>query len=269
MRRPFGAVAVAFAFAFAGTAQASEPDSVASYGPQAADTAAVYLAGPVPVLLLHEKGQTATMVRWQANSLQNAGFTVFDLEWSSTHNGIFPYETNQIEGAIAFVRAHAADYRVNPEMLAVVSASRGALLASLATERANAKAPGAVKALVALSGQPNSEAAIERARRGELLKVMVGNLADAFGCAKELSWCPEEYVREWSAINKASPQAPAMFLAASEAERRAWVSDQYEMAAKLEQLGVPAQVVVPAEGHGYGYWGQVREAVFGFLREHA
>jgi dipeptidyl aminopeptidase/acylaminoacyl peptidase len=268
MRRLLGAVVVASMFAFAGTAQAAEPDSVVSYGPEATDTAAVYLAGRVPVLLLHEKGQTWTMVRGQASSLQNAGFTVFDLEWSATHHGIFPYETNQIEGAIAFVRAHAAAYRVDPERLAVVSASRGALLALLATERANAKAPGTVKALVALSGQPNSEAAIERARRGELAKVMVGNLADAFGCDKELAWCPEEYVYEWSAINKASARSPAMFLAASEAERRAWVADQYEMAAKLERLGVAAQVVVPPEGHGYGYWGQVRDAVFGFLREH-
>ncbi|MEA2209250.1 MAG: hypothetical protein QOF54_1727 [Solirubrobacteraceae bacterium] len=268
MRRLLGAVVVAFTFALAGTAQAAEPDSVVSYGPDALDTAAVYQAGRVPVLLLHEKGQTATTVRGQAGSLQNAGFTVFDLEWSVSHNGIFPYETNQIEGAIAFVRAHAADYGVNPERLGVVSASRGALLALLASERANAKAPGTVKALVALSGQPNSEAAIERARRGELLKIMVGNLAEAFGCTKELVWCPEEYVREWSAINRASAQAPAMFLAASEAERRAAVADQYELAAKLQRLGVAAQVVVPLEGHGYGYWGQVKEAAVGFLREH-
>ncbi|HXP28315.1 MAG TPA: alpha/beta hydrolase, partial [Solirubrobacteraceae bacterium] len=233
--------------------------------------AVVYPGGTTPLLLLHEKGQAASALASKAKALQREGFTVFNLEWkpATGKKGIFPVETEQIEAAVSYVRAHAAQWSVDPSRLVMLGGSRGALLAMLVGERENTLARGTVKAVGSLSGQVNPQASIERARRGELESVMTGTLAQAFGCTKDLSSCPEAYVREWSPLDKVSSSAPAMLLAASETEHRAWVPDQFETAEALHAAGVAASVFVTSSGHGFGYWGQARAQVIAFLRAQA
>jgi acetyl esterase len=268
-------ITLALALVLSGVASAqrgAQPaPTTAQYGPQMDETAVVYPSGAIPLLLLHEKGQTTSALASKAKVLQREGFTVFNLEWkpASGKKGIFPAETEQIETAVAYVRAHAAQWSVDPSKLVMVGASRGALLALLVGERENALARGTVKAVVSLSGQVNPQASIERARRGELESVMTGTLAQAFGCTKDLSSCPEAYVREWSPLDKVTSSAPAMLLAASESERRAWVPDQFEAAEALHTAGVAASVSVASAGHGFGYWGQVRAQAIAFLRAQA
>jgi dipeptidyl aminopeptidase/acylaminoacyl peptidase len=237
------------------------------YGARLADQAVVFPGGPSPVLLLHEKGETATTVRGPAKYLQAAGFTVFDLEWSEPRGegGIFPADTEQIEEAVSYVRNHARELSVDPNTLTMVGGSRGALLSMLVGERENLKVPGAVKAVVSLSGQVNPQASIERARRGELAPSMTGTLTQTFGCTHELVYCNEAYVAEWSPIDNVRAGAPAMFLAASENELKAWPADQYEMAEALRAVGVNAEVVIPTYGHGFDYFGRVREPAVAFL----
>lgn len=234
------------------------------YGKQAEETAVLYPAGPVPLLLLHEKGQTANTIKGQAKTLQSEGFTVFDLEWESERGEALPLSVGQIQDAIAFARSQTL-FPVDPNSLVMVGGSRGALLGLLAAERANNASPGAVKAVVSLSGQVDPQAAIERAQRGELAQGMIGNLAQAYDCTRNLSTCLPSYVREWSPIDTVTRRAPAMFLAASEGERKAWPSDQYEMAEALRRAGVESSVAIVEEGHGYGYWGKIREQGIAFL----
>jgi dipeptidyl aminopeptidase/acylaminoacyl peptidase len=151
----------------------------------------------------------------------------------------------------------------------MVGASRGALLAMLTAEHENAVAPTTIKAVVALSGQVNPEASIERARRGELAPEMTGTLAGTFGCTRELVSCPEAYVREWSPIRGVTASAPPMLLAASETEQRAWAPDQVEMAEALHKVGVEASVLEPTRGHGFSYFGVVRDQAVAFLEANA
>ncbi|HEX3452393.1 MAG TPA: alpha/beta hydrolase fold domain-containing protein, partial [Solirubrobacteraceae bacterium] len=237
------------------------------YGAKSEDQAVIYPGGPSPVLLLHEKGETATSVSGPAKYLQSAGFTVLDLEWAEPRGegGIFPADTDQIKEAVSYVRSHARSLSVDPNKLTMVGGSRGALLSMLVGELDNRAAAGTVKAVVSLSGQVNPQASIERARRGELAPVMTGTLAQTFGCTHELAYCDEAYVAEWSPIDNVRAGAPAMFLAASEDELRAWPADQYEMAEALRAVGVNAEVVILDEGHGFGYFGRVREATVAFL----
>jgi acetyl esterase/lipase len=237
------------------------------YGKQATETATVYPGGPVPLLLLHEKGEPSGALASKAGYLQSSGFTVFNLEWEVAPGkaGIFPFESNQIQEAVTYIQVHAAKWSVVSRDLVMVGGSRGALLADIAAERANAAKPGSVRAVASLSGQVNPQASIERARRGELVKVMTGNLAEAFGCEHDLSVCPEAYVREWSPLLNVTSSAPAMFLTASVDERRASAPDQTEMAEALHRRGVQASVLIPDGGHGYGYWGEVREPLVAFL----
>jgi dipeptidyl aminopeptidase/acylaminoacyl peptidase len=249
----------------------AKASTTVNYGPEPDETATIYPAGPTPLLLLHGKGVAADSIRNQAKFLQSEGFTVFDLEWgekSRGKGGIFPFASGQIEEAVAYVRGHGGR-AYDPSQLVMVGGSRGALLAMLTAERENAVTHGTVKAVVALSGQVNPEASIERARQGELAPTMTGTLAETFGCTKELVSCPEAYVREWSPILDVTESTPPMLLAASEAEMRASVPDQYEMAEALHRVDVQASVLVPSSGHALGYWGEVREQVVAFLEANA
>jgi hypothetical protein len=71
-------------------------------------------------------------------------------------------------------------------------------------------------------------------------------------------------------VAKASPTAPAMFLAASESERKtASLADEYELAALLTQAGVPAEVFAPADGHAFAYWKAAHRPAVTFLSAHS
>lgn len=246
---------------------AAQPATL-QYGATAGSVALVYPAGRVPLILLHMRGETAYMIRGKAEALQAAGFTVFNLEWEEPRGegGIFPADTNQIEAAVTFIRTHAPQLGVDMSKLVMLGGSRGALIALLTAELENNLQPGTVKAVVALSAQVDPQKSIERARAGELAEVMTGTLANTFGCTKELLYCDESYVKEWSPVEKVNASSPAMLLAASESERKASLEDQYEMAERLAAVGVRSEVAVAPSGHGFAYFGQVKAQSVAYLK---
>ena len=134
----------------------------------------------------------------------------------------------------------------------------------------DAAVPGTVAAVASLSGDVNPAKQIERAQRGELVEAVALKLSRAFACRPILKSCLMDYIEQWSPYVKASASAPPQFLAASEAERRsASLSDQYELAAKLAEVGVPAEVLAPLNGHGFAYWKAARRPALEFLTVHS
>jgi acetyl esterase/lipase len=267
------AIAVAsglLALALPGAAQAADSGVTVQYGATLKQNALVYPAGARPVLLLHMKGQTAEMLHNVAEYLQAQGFTVYDLNWQEPRGagGVFPADTNQVAEAIAYVRRTASLWGVDAGRLTAVGGSRGALLALLASERSDDATLGSVRAVASLSGTVDPKRSIERARAGESAPKELETLDGTFGCPSTTE-CDEGYVGEWSPVVQVDPTTPAMFLAASETEDRAWPADQYETAHALAAVGVPSSVVITSEGHGFGYWGKVRSQVVAFLAEHS
>ena len=176
----------------------------------------------------------------------------------------------QIDEAIAYVQLHAAELNVDPSRLAMLGGSRGANLSLLTSLEENAAAPGTVKAVVDLSGDADPAKQIERARNGELSKTVARKLSNVYGCEPVLKSCPMAYIERWSPIAQASTSAPAMFLAASEAEKlTASLADEYELRERLDELGVPAEVFAPEKGHGFSYWKSTRPGAMAFLAAHA
>ena len=174
---------------------------------------------------------------------------------------------SQIEEAVRYVQAHAAELGVDASKLEMLGASRGANLAMLTSQNMNAAAPGTIKGIAALSGDANPAKQIERGQRGELEQGTAGKLSRVYGCEPVLVNCPMEYVEEWSPFAKASVTAPAMFLAASQTETKtASLADDYELAAKLTALGVASEVFAAPKGHGFSYWSLARPHVLGFLK---
>jgi acetyl esterase/lipase len=254
-----------------------------AYEEGAAHFAELYAGGPATVLLLHENGQSWKAVARYAEQLQTAGFTVLDLEWEKVKekNGseVWGPLSAQIEVAIGYVRSNAVALGVDPARLAMVGGSRGANLSTLTSLNVNAAEPGTIKAVVSLSGDVNPLAQIERTlteiENGEPVDTKALNkITHTYGCEKHLTNCPLGYVAEWSAFQKVSEtpagaSAPAMLLMASKEENTtaSW-KDQQPMAEALQAAGVSAEVVIPQSGHGFSYWGGVREQAIAFLRAH-
>jgi dienelactone hydrolase len=238
------------------------------YAAYAKDFAQVHPGGSIPLLLLHEAGWTYESTQRIAAAMAEVGFTVLNLEWQEySGRGIWGFDTAQIEEAVRYVQANAGSLGVDATHLTMLGGSRGANLALLTALDMDLAAPGTVKAIAALSGDVDPAKQIERGQRGELDSGAAGRLSKAYDCEPILVNCPAYYVARWSPLEKATARAPAMFLAASEAERKtAWLEDQYELAAKLEACGVPNEVFAAVKGHGFDYWHSVKVRVSTFLK---
>jgi acetyl esterase/lipase len=253
------------------------------YGPAAKDFYVVFQSGPPVVLLLHENGHDWTSLRGVANSLEGAGFTVLDMEWAAapekTGSRVWGPDTAQVEQAVRYTIAHASALGVDPTRIALMGGSAGANLALLTAPDMDAVEPGTIKAVVALSGDVDPVAELERADAAEAAgeapnpKVVL-KFARTYGCKGGLNACPMGYVEEWSPYQKIlempGSSTPPMLLAASvdeEGQRVASWEDQVTMAQALEEKGVPAVVETPSSGHGFRYIAQVLKPIIAFLNE--
>ncbi len=285
MRRGIGALLAALALGLVPAAAQGRSRAVVNeynYGPGPEQFVKVYHGGPATVLVLHENGQTWKTVRGTSETLQGLGFTALDVEWEDVSekggSQIWGPLTAQIEAAVQYATAHSEELMIDPGRIAMLGGSRGANLALLTSLNMNAATPGTIKAVVALSGDVNPMAQIARAeeaiaRQEEPNPEVVKRLSRTYGCKGGVQKCPLGYVEEWSPYAKVvgpfGASAPAMLLAASmEEHRTAAVEDQQPMAEALGALGIPAVVVTPQNGHGFGFMASVRKAVFAFLEEH-
>jgi len=82
--------------------------------------------------------------------LSEAGFAWFSISYRLADNvAVFGDAVQDVEQAIRFVRAHAAEFHVDPDRIALIGESAGAQLAAMAALQSP---PGAVRAVVSLYG---------------------------------------------------------------------------------------------------------------------
>ena len=112
------------------------------YGPDPAQVGDVYLpagSGPFPALVLIHSGKFQFGdKRLMAPASQYAaehGYVAFDINYRFAPQFQFPDQLNDVEGAVEFIRSHAAQYHVDPVRVGALGGSSGANLAGmLATE---------------------------------------------------------------------------------------------------------------------------------------
>ena len=124
-------------------------------------------AGPFPAaILVHgggfDEGSKSTNVRPLFEPLANAGFAWFSIDYRLAPKAHFPDSMADVNTAIRWVRAHAAEYHVNPAEIALIGESAGGWLVNYAGTH---EAPGAnVAAIVDFYG-PSDYAALAELRR--------------------------------------------------------------------------------------------------------
>lgn len=100
--------------------------------------------GPYPVIISIHGGGYCTgdkvgsdaLVAWEG---LKRGYAVVSINYRLSTEATFPAQINDVKAAIRFIKAHAAEYDLNPDKIAVWGASAGGTLSALAGATADVK----------------------------------------------------------------------------------------------------------------------------------
>jgi len=229
--------------------------------------------GPFPtVILVHgggwnggdksggpQKGYTAPM----DEPLARAGFAWFEINYRLTPKHPYPACLDDLETAIRWVKAHAADYRVDPRRIALAGESAGGHLVELEGTRADPSTR--VSAIVSFYG--NSDVLAEARERGGV----VGNLGQLFPGHAQLDAAAVALLQSASAVYQVRPGLPPFLLLHGNADKSVPYQRSVDFHARLVAAGVPCDfITIPGGVHGMINWDQVapdyRERVVAWLQ---
>jgi pectinesterase len=167
--------------------------------------------GPFPaVLIVHGGGWESgdrQMERPLARHLAALGFVTVPVDYRLGRGGRFPAALHDLKSAVRWLRAHAGDYRIDPQRLAAVGGSAGGQLVAVL---------GASNGVAALEGEVG-----ERAGSSAVLAVVdIDGLAD---------FTEPDFVRQQAE----NPSAPTRFLGGPFATR----GDVWRQASALTHVG--------------------------------
>jgi acetyl esterase len=153
---------------------------------------------------------------------------------------------DDVRQAVSYVRGHAAEYRVDPNRIALIGESAGAQLASMAALRP--RPGGAVQAVVAFYGPSDLVNLVQTNKRipDSIRQALAGS---AFG---NLLFAA---LRELSPVNWARKDSPPFLLIHGTED--GWVPFQQsiEMRDALQKAGASAELIaVSGGGHGLRFW---------------
>ncbi len=215
--------------------------------------------GPHPaVILVHGGGWTtgdksgngrgAFMVPLHA-PLQRAGFAWFSINYRLAPKHRFPACVEDVETAIRWVKAHAAEFRVDPRRLALSGESAGGHLVALAAVRADAATR--VAAVIPFYAPLDLGAMTVP---GTALRAPFAAL---FG-RTETDAATLAVLREASPLTHAKAGLPPFLLVHGDADDRVPLAQSQAFHARLRALGVSSELqVVPGGVHGMVSWNKV------------
>ena len=208
--------------------------------------------GPHPaVILVHGgawvRGDRAWNVQPLFKPLTEAGIAWFSISYrfASDFLGIGD-AVDDVHAAVAHVRSHAADYRIDPARIALIGESAGAHLAAMAA----LAQPNAVAAVVSLYG-PNDLELL--ATTSPAIPAHVRNALENTGFAEMLLG----YVRSISPIRHVRSDAPPFLLIHGTADLLVPFEQSVKMRECMLAAGAQCELVtIQGGGHGMRGWEQ-------------
>lgn len=196
--------------------------------------------GPWPaVVLIYGGSWSSSDHRWQmskiARKLARRGYVVLNVSYRGAPEFTYPAAIDDIQQAVLWLRAHAAEHRIDPQLLATYGFSAGGQLAALLGMRA---APPAerVQAVVAASAPVDMEYA---AASPAVQKFLGGTREEK----------PEVY-HAASALAQVSSGAPPVFIYQGTSDKTVDPEHSRRFAAALQHAGV-RHVLRWVEGRGH------------------
>ena len=207
--------------------------------------------GPFPAcILVHgggfTKGDKTTYIKPLFEPLSKAGFAWFTINYRLAPQHRYPACVEDVESAIRWVKAHAAEYKADPERIAIIGESAGGHLVSLAGVRA--KADTRVAAVVPIYAPHNLEL---RVRQSQTVPAWVAAL---FGLT-ELNDAAWETLRAASPINGVHKGLPPYLLIHGTKDTTVPFEQSLKFQEKMKAVGNVCDLIAVEGGiHGMGGW---------------
>jgi alpha-L-fucosidase 2 len=216
--------------------------------------------GPFPaVILVHgggwnsgdkEGGRHRGMIAPMEDPLLAGGFAWFSINYRLAPKHSFPAPLDDVEASIRWLKAHAAEYRVDPRRIALAGESAGGHLVALAGVSADPTVR--VAAVVDFYG-PIDLLAKVRAAGGNLEP----GLAGLFGSAA-LDHETAVRLQAASPINFVRPGLPPFLLLHGTADKSVPFENSVDLQAKLRAAGDTCDlIVIPGGAHGMINWDKI------------
>jgi alpha-L-fucosidase 2 len=168
--------------------------------------------------------------------LTAANFTWFSIDYRLAPKNRWPACFDDVQTAIGWVKAHAAEYKGDPKRIALIGYSAGGQLVCLAEARAGEDTR--VQAVVGLA--PPTDIPADIARRGNLLSK---SLQDLFGHPPGVDAGAMELMQEMSAISHLHPGLPPFLLIHGTEDQSVLYSQSVNFQAKLKENKIPCELV--------------------------
>ncbi len=204
--------------------------------------------GPFPaVVLVHgggwSSGDKTSGVDPLFAPLSQAGVAWFSINYRLAPKHKFPAAVEDIEAAIRWVKAHAAEFKIDPARLALVGESAGGHLVAMAVMRA--KDDTRVAAALPFYAPVDLESDTER--RGGLSL----SLRALFGRTYEVDEQVTQLLRAASPINYVHAGLPPFLLVHGTADMSVPYNQSVQLQAKLRAAGVSCDLITIDDGvHG-------------------
>lgn len=214
------------------------------------------------VVMIHGGGfRAGDKASWEpeARKVAEKGWVAFSVNYRLDEPTAFPAEAEDVQAAVRWVRANAAEYGVDPARIGAVGESAGGTLAALlGTLGSGSLEEGArVRAAVAWSA-PLDLTRLAR-ERGD------GWGAPLIGCP--LAACPERYAAASPITHVDGSDAPT-FLITSE-EEIVPATQSFDMAIRLEDEGVTVRLTrLKGTRHALDYRDEMWGSTLNFLDTH-
>lgn len=213
--------------------------------------------GPFPaVIIVHGGGWIAGDRRISVEPLftplSEAGFAWFSISYRLGQNAsLFGEAIQDVQAAVRFVRAHAAEYDVDPDRIALAGESAGAQLASMAA--LSPELNGMVKGVVALYS-PSDLVSLAKTSNHippELRRAVEGSPWAGFLLAA---------LERLSPIYNVRADMPPFLLIHGTADTLVPFEQSERMCKKMSEAGASCELYpVPGGGHGIRWWDHNRE----------
>jgi pectinesterase len=179
--------------------------------------------------------------------LSRAGVAWFSINYRLAPKHRYPAAVEDVEAAIRWVKAHAAEFKIDPARLALVGESAGGHLVAMAVVRAreDTRVAAAVPFYAPVDLTSDTE------RRGGLSL----SLRALFGRTYEVDEQAAQLLREASPINYVHAGLPPFLLVHGTADMSVPYSQSVQLQAKLKAAGVSCDLITIDDGvHGMRQW---------------
>jgi acetyl esterase/lipase len=205
-----------------------------------------------------------TEVVGYARNLSQAGYTVFVINHRSTPRFRFPAPFEDAQRAVRFVRAHAADFHLEPTRIGAFGTSSGGHLAELLgtvdapgvpdSEDPVERQSGKVRAVVTLFAPSDLRTLLSESGRMAHVVLMGFEYVDPAkrrpGSVRADEFENGEYVKASPVANVTADDAPTLLLH-GDADDVVPISQSVSMETALRTAGVPVKFIrVPGGRHG-------------------